>query len=78
MLTARKTGRYSERRLIVARPRRRVYVGSTVTRSGPRRVFFGQGTQHMTAPSRLGDWLGAAVTLAGIAGWVMLVMLVGA
>jgi hypothetical protein len=32
----------------------------------------------VTSRTRLGDWLGAAVTLAGIAGWAALLMLLGA
>ena len=43
-----------------------------------RRVFLFRSTQHMTARTRLGDWLGAALMLVGIAGWGMLLMLLGA
>ena len=78
MLATRRTGRQSGRRAMVARPRRRVYVGSAVTRRASRRVFLIRATQHMTARTRLGHWLGAALMLVGIAGWGMPLMLLGA
>ena len=78
MLATRRTGRHSERRAMLARPRRRVYVGSAVTRRASSRVFLIRSTQHVTARTLVGEWLGAAVTLVGIAGWAMLVMLLGA
>jgi len=77
MLATRRTVRHSERRAMVARPRRRAYVGSAVTRCASSRVFLFLTTQHVTARTALGDWLGAAVTLAGIAGWGFLLMLLG-
>jgi hypothetical protein len=60
------------------RPRRRVYVGTAVTRRASSRVFLTRTTQQVTSGTRLGDCLGAAVTLAGIAGWAALLVLLGA
>jgi hypothetical protein len=61
-----------------ARPRRRVYVGSAVTHRAQSRFFLTRTTKQVTLRTRLGDWVGAAVTLAGIAGWGTLLMLLGA
>jgi hypothetical protein len=55
-----------------------VYVGSAVTRRASSGVFLARTTQQVTSRTRLGDWLGAAVTLAGVAGWAALLMLLGA
>jgi len=35
-------------------------------------------TQQVTSRTRLGDWLGAAATLAGVAGWAALLMILEA
>lgn len=78
MLATRRTLRRSERRVMLARQRRRVNVGGAVTLRASPRVFLGRSTQHVTARTLLGEWLGAAVTLAGIAGWGMLLLLLGA
>jgi hypothetical protein len=59
-------------------PRRRVYVGSAVTRHASSRVFLARTTQQVTSRKLFGDCLGAAITLAGVAGWGALLMLLGA
>jgi len=78
MLAAKRSVRYSRRRAMSVRPRRRVYVGTAVTRRASSRVFLTRTTQQVTSGTRLGDCLGAAVTLAGIAGWAALLVLLGA
>ncbi len=78
MLATGRTVRHARRRVLSVRPRHRVYVGSAVTRRGSSRVFLARTTQQVTSRMRLGDWLGAAVTLAGVAGWAVLLMLLGA
>ena len=78
MLAAGKTVGHGRRRALSVRPRRRVYVGSAVTRRASSRVFLARTTQQVTSRTRLSDWLGAAVTLAGVAGWSALLMLLGA
>ena len=78
MLATRKTVGHARRGAMSVRPRRRVYVGSAVTLLASSRVFLALTTQQVTSKTRLGDWLGAAVTLAGVAGWAALLMLLGA
>jgi hypothetical protein len=78
MLATRKTVRHWRQRALPGHLRRRVYVGSAVTRRASSRVFFARTTQQVTSRTRLGDWLCAAVMLAGIAGWGALLMLLGA
>jgi hypothetical protein len=78
MLAAKKTVRHARRRAMSMRPRRRVYVGSAVTHRASSRVFLTRTTQQVTSRKLLGDYLGAAVTLAGVAGWAALLMLLGA
>ena len=78
MLAARRTVRQTRRRTMSTRPRRRVYVGSAVTRRASSRVFLTRTTQQVTSRKLFRDCLGAAVTLAGIAGWAALLMLLGA
>ncbi len=78
MLATRKMVRHARRRVSSVRQRRRVYVGSAVTRRASSRVFLARTTQQVTSRTRLGDWLGAAVTLVGVAGWAALLMLLGA
>jgi hypothetical protein len=75
MLATRKTVGHARRRAMSVRPRRRVYVGSAVTLLASSRVFLDLTTQQVTSKTRLGDWLGAVVALAGVAGWAALLML---
>ena len=79
MLATRRTGRYARRRAVSVRvrPRRRVYVGGAVTRRASSRVFLARTAQQVTSRKLLDDWLGAAVTLAGVAGWAALLLLLG-
>ena len=78
MLAAKKTVRHARRRAMSVRPRSRVYVGRAVTHRASSRVFLTRTTQQVTSRKLLGDCLGAAVTLAGVAGWAALLMLLGA
>ena len=78
MLATKRTASGSGRRAQSARPRHRVYVGRAVTRRASSRVFFRRTTQQVTSRRLVGDCLGAAVTLAGVAGWAALLMLLGA
>ena len=76
MLATRRTAGHSRRRAMSARPRRKVYAGGAVTRRAWSRVFLSRRAQQVASRTRLGEWLGAAVTLAAIAGWGTLLMLV--
>jgi hypothetical protein len=76
MLTRRRAVWQSRRRATGVRPRRRVYTGAVTRRAGSR-VFLTRGTQQVASGTRLGDWLGAALMLAAIAGWGTLLMLLG-
>ena len=78
MLAAKRAVRHTRRRAMSVPPRRRVYVGSAVTRRASSRVFLARTTQQVTSRKLLGDCIGAAVTLAGVAGWAALLMLLGA
>ena len=78
MLATKRTALGSGRRAQSAWRRRKVYVGRAVTRRASSCVFLTRTTRQVTARTPLGDWLGAAVTLVGIAGWGMLLMLLGA
>ena len=78
MLATKRAVRHAGRRAMSARPRRRVYVGSAVTRRESSRVFLSRTTQQVTSRKLVGDCLGAAVMLAGVAGWAALLMLLGA
>jgi len=78
MVATRKTVKHARRRALSVRPRRRVYVGSAVTRRASSGVFLARTTQQVTSRTRLGDWLGAAVTIAGVAGWAALLMILEA
>jgi len=60
------------------RLRRKVSVGSPVTRRASSGVVLTSTTQQVTSRKLLGNFLGAAVTLAGVAGWAALLMLLGA
>ena len=83
MLAAQRAVRRARRRQFLphltmpGRARRRVYVGGAVTRRASSRVFLSRTTQQVTSRKLLGDCLGAAVTLAGVAGWAALLMLLG-
>jgi hypothetical protein len=55
-----------------------VYAGRPVTRRKSTRVFFTRKAQQVASGARLREWLGAAATLAAIAGWGALLMLLGA
>jgi hypothetical protein len=77
MLATRGTAWNSTRRAVSARPRRRVYTGSAVTRRAESRVFLARRTQQVASGRGLGDWLGAALTLAAIVGWGALLALLG-
>lgn len=66
------------RRARSARARTRVYAGRPVTRRKSTRVFFTRKAQQVASGARLREWLGAAATLAAIAGWGALLMLLGA
>ena len=77
MLAAKRTVRHARRRAVSvrARPRSKAYAGGAVTRRASSRVFLTRTTQQMTSRKLLGDCLGAAVMLAGVAGWAVLLML---
>src|SRR6266849_3783618 len=66
----RNTNRRSTRR--AGRPRRRIYMGRTVTRRAAATIFLRRTTQQVAARSRLADWLGAVAMLGGVVGWGML------
>ena len=80
MPAAKRTVRYARRRAVSVRvcPSRRVYVGSAVTRRASSRIFLTRTTQQVTSRKLLAECLGAAVTLAGVAGWAALLKLLGA
>lgn len=78
MLVTKRAVRHARRREKSMRPRRRVYVGSAVTRRASSRVFLARTTQHVTSRRLVIDCLAAAATLAGVAGWAALLMLLGA
>ncbi len=71
----RRTHRRSTRR--AARPRRRIYIGRTVTRAAAASNFLRRTTQQVAARSRLADWLGAVAMLGGMVGWGMILTLLG-
>ena len=77
MLATRRAVSHSRRLKMPARARRRVYTGKAVTRCAESRVFLTRRTQQVASGTRLGDWLGAALTLAAIAGWGALLVLLG-
>mgnify|MGYP001195738368 CR=1 FL=1 len=78
MRVAKRTVRHARRWAMSVRPRRRVYVGNAVTHRASSRVFLNRTTQQVTSRKLLGDCLAAAVTLAGVAGWAALLVLLGA
>jgi hypothetical protein len=78
MLATRRNVRRSRRRAIPVRPCRSVYVGLAVSRRAASRVFLPRTTQQVTSGGLLRDCLGAAAMLGGVAGWWMLLVLLGA
>ncbi len=74
MRTAERTSRQSRPRRAPRHRRRRVYVGSAVTRRASSRVFFARTTQQMAARTVLADWLGGAFMVCGFIGWGVLVV----
>lgn len=77
MRTAQRAVRCSRARRVMGRARRRVYVGSAVTRREASRVFFDQTTQHMASRTLLADWIGGTFMVCGIIGWGALVVFFG-
>jgi len=77
MRTTQRTVRRSHARRVIGRTRRRVYVGSAVTRRGSSRVFFGRKTQHMASRGLLADWIGGVFMVCGIVGWGALLVFLG-
>jgi hypothetical protein len=71
----RRRNRRSIRR--AARPRRRIYIGRTVTPRTAASIFLRRTTQQVAAGSWLGDWLGAVAMLGGMVGWGMILALLG-
>jgi len=78
MLATKRTVRHARRRARSLSPRRRAYTGSAVSRPASSRFFLPRTTQQVTSRSLLGDFLGAAAMLAGVASWAALLMLLGA
>lgn len=74
MRTAQRTLRQSRARRTPGHARRRVYIGSAVTRGESSRVFFARTTQQMAARTVLADWLGGAFMVCGFIGWGALVV----
>jgi len=62
---------------MTTRRRRRVYVGSAVTRRESSRVFLTRTTQQMASGTALGDWIGGALLACGIVGWGALLAFLG-
>jgi hypothetical protein len=77
MRTAQRAVRHSRVRRSSVRARRRIYVGTTVTRRSSSRIFLSPRTQQMASRTRLADWVGGALMACGIAGWGALVLLLG-
>ncbi len=61
----------------VARRRRRIYVGRTVTRRAAATLFLRRTTQQVAARPRLSDWVGAVAMLGGMVAWGMILVLLG-
>lgn len=74
MRTAQRMSRQSRARRTSRHARRRVYVGSAVTRRESSRVFLTRTTQQMAARTALADWLGAAFMVCGFVGWGALIV----
>ena len=78
MLVASQTRRTRRRsRPRVARRRRRIYIGRTVTRRAAATLFLRRTTQQVAARSRLSDWVGAVAMLGGMVAWGMILALLG-
>ena len=77
MLTAARRARRLRPHRLTPRRRRRVYVGSVVTRRESSRVFLARTTQQMASRRVLGDWIGGALLVCGIAGWGALIVFLG-
>jgi hypothetical protein len=74
MRTAQRTLRPSRARRTPGHARRRIYVGSAVTRRESSRVFFARTPQQMAASTVLADWLGGAFMVCAFIGWGALVV----
>ncbi len=77
MQTAQRATRHPRVRRPSVHARRRVYVGSMVTRRSASRVFLSLTTQQMASRTRMADWIGGALMACGIVGWGALVVLLG-
>jgi len=77
MRTAQRGARHLRARRPSVRARRRVYVGSMVTRRSSSRVFLSRTTQQMASRTSVADWIGGALMACGIVGWGALVVLLG-
>ena len=60
MRTAQRAVRHSRVRRSSVRARRRIYVGTTVTRRSSSPIFLSPRTQQMASRTRLADWVGGA------------------
>lgn len=56
--------------------KRRVWIGSRARQSAARPLFFALAAQQVRS-SRVGDWLGAAAMLLGVASWGVLAAVFG-
>jgi len=77
MLTARRLSRRRRPHRLATPRRRRVYVGSAVTRRESSRVFLTRTTQQMASRTVAGDWIGGALLAFGIIGWGALIAFLG-
>jgi len=77
MLVAKTRNRNRRSTRRAGRPRRRIYLGRTVTRRAVATIFLRRTTQQVAARSRLADWLGAVAMLGGMVGWGMILTLLG-
>ena len=75
MRTAQRAARHLRVRRPSGRARRRIYVGSLVTRRSSSRVFLSRTTQQMASRTRVADWIGGALMACGMVGWGALVVL---
>ncbi len=77
MLVAKTRNRNRRSTRRAGRPRRRIYLGRTVTRRAVATIFLRRTTQQVAARPRLADWLGAVAMLGGMVGWGMILTLLG-
>ncbi len=77
MLVAKTRNRNRRSTRRAGRPRRRIYLGRTVTRRAVATIFLRRTTQQVAARPRLADWLGAVAMLGGMVGWGMFLTLLG-